>query len=430
MATIQELIHQLNQATEESQRTDFTQQIVSAIRNQEQLWTAFCPATKHYFLAQEHQQITAYVFSEESYYENFTFEMRKKHIILEKLENPQKQRLFLLAELYRCGVTQIAVDSEEELIMIPLRMLMPIPDYSNLPLVQRPVLNPTVTGKILCLMQDVRFNRADGNTELDVLQEIYHSAFLHPIRSATQDQPEQAGIYQFPDGQKLFMLFTDLYSLKQFNPKDYPQVKTARFADMQNMLREHPDVMAIIINPGSGAPMLLDTQLLEVAEKSASGILEHANIRNMNENAGKVVITKPELTPVGMIDQICAVLKETELVRTAYLRNIRREEEIRPHYLIILDWNGSVTKEEKAQIRRKIAEEAMPYARGLDIEYISYDSAVGKEWTGNAEPIFELEPAEKSGESEESRESEKSEKSGKDGNTKKKKKGFLFFGKK
>ncbi|MDE6088475.1 MAG: enhanced serine sensitivity protein SseB, partial [Oscillospiraceae bacterium] len=246
----------------------------------------------------------------------------------------------------------------------------------------------------LCLMQDVRFNRADGNTELNVLQEIYHSPFLHPVCSATEDKPEENGIYQFPDGQKLFMLFTDLYSLKQFDPKDYPQVKIVRFADMQGMLKERPDVMAIIINPGSGAPMLLDSQLLEAAEKSASGILENTHIRNMNENAGKVVITKPELTPVSMIDHICSVLKETDLVRTAYLRNIRRDEEIRSHYLVILDWNGAVSKEEKAQVRREIAEAAMPYARGLDIEYLSYDSAVGKEWTGNAEPIYKSECAE------------------------------------
>ncbi|MDE7121752.1 MAG: enhanced serine sensitivity protein SseB [Oscillospiraceae bacterium] len=422
MATIQELITKLNQTTEESQRMEFTQQLVSAIKNQEQLWAAFCPATKHYFLAQEHQQITAYVFSEESYYENFTFEMRKKRIILEKLENPRKQRMFLFAELYRCGVTQIAIDSEEEPIMIPLQMLIPVPDYSKLPLVQRPVLNPTVTGKILCLMQDVRFNRADGNTELDVLQEIYHSAFLHPVRSATEDKPEENGIYQFPEGQKLFMLFTDLYSLKQFDPKDYPQLKIARFADMQEMLKKNPDVMAIIINPGSGAPMLLDLQLLEVAEKSASGILENTVIRSMNENAGKVVITKPELTPVSMIDAICSVLKETELVKKAYLRNIRREEEIRPHYLVILDWNGAVSKEEKTQIHRKIAEAAMPYARGLDIEYLAYDSAVGKEWTGNAEPIYDLKSES------ESEHSEKTENATE--KAKPKKKGFLFFGKK
>ncbi|MDE6730159.1 MAG: enhanced serine sensitivity protein SseB [Oscillospiraceae bacterium] len=419
MATIQEIITKLNQTTEESQKMDFIQQLVAAIKNQEQLWVAFCPATKHYFLAQEHQQITAYLFSEESYYENFTSEMRKKHIILEKLENPMKQRMFLFAELYRCGVTQIAIDSEEEPVLIPLQMVISIPDYTKLPLVQRPVLNPAVTGKILCLMQDVRFNRASGNTELDVLQEIYHSAFLQPFRSATQDKPEEDGIYQFPEGQKLFMLFTDLYSLKQFDPKGYPQVKTARFADMQNMLKNHPDVMAIIINPGSGAPMLLDLQLLEVAEKSASGILD-TSVRNMNENAGKVVITKPELTPVSMIDAICSVLKESELVSRAYLRNIRREEEIRPHYLVILDWNGAVSKEEKAQIHRKIAEAAMPYARGLDIEYLAYDSAVGKEWTGNAEPIYELKS--------ESEHSEKTEKATE--KEKPKKKGFLFFGKK
>lgn len=405
METIQKLIAQLNQATEESQasqRITLTEQLVTAVKNQEQLWAAFCPATKHYFLAQEHQQITAYLFSEEAYYENFLIEMRKKHIILERIENPKKHRMFLFAELYRCGVTQVAIDSEENHAIISLRSLIPIPDYSKLPLVQRPVLNPTVTGKILCLMQDVSYGRADGNTELNVLQEIYHSAFFHPVEN---------GIYQLPDGQKFFMIFTDLYSLKQFHLKKDTQAEIVRFADLQKMLAEQTEIKTIIINPGSGTPMLLDAQLLEVAEKSASGILEEISVRTMNENAGKVVITKPELTPVGMIDQICSVLQKTDLVQAAYLRNIRREEEIRPHYLIILDWNGAVPKEEKSQIRKEIATAAMPYARGLDIEYVSYDSVVGKEWTGNAEPIYQPEISEKSSEDEK----------------KKAKKGFSFF---
>ena len=407
METIQELIAQLNQATEESQdsqRITLTEQLVTAVKNQEQLWAAFCPATKHYFLAQEHQQITAYLFSEEAYYENFLIEMRKKHIILERIENPKKHRMFLFAELYRCGVTQVAIDSEENHAIISLRSLIPIPDYSKLPLVQRPVLNPTVTGKILCLMQDVRYGRADGNTELNVLQEIYHSAFLHPVEN---------GIYQLPDGQKFFMIFTDLYSLKQLHPEKNTQAEIVRFADLQKMLAEQTEIKTIIINPGSGTPMLLDAQLLEVAEKSASGILEEMSVRNMNENAGKVVITKPELTPVSMIDQIRSVLQKTDLVQTAYLRNIRREEEIRPHYLIILDWKekDAVSKEEKSQIHREITTAAMPYARGLDLEYVSYDSVVGKEWAGNAEPIYQAEMPEKSSEDEK----------------KKAKKGFSFF---
>lgn len=389
MSKIQELIAQLNQTTEESERVSFTEQLVSLLKTQEQLWGAFCPATKHYFLAQEQNQITAYIFSEQEYFEAFSMEMRKKHMILDVIENKAKHRMFLFAELYRCGVTQIVINSEQEHAMIHLHSLIPVPDYSKLPLVQRPVLNPTVTGKILCLMQDVRFGRADGNMELDVLQEIYHSAFFQPVKLATEQAPEETGIYQLPDGKQLFMIFTDLYSLKQASPEAYPAAKIARFGDLQQLLATHPEITGIIINPGSGSAMLLDAQLLEIAEKSASGILDNIVVRNMNENAGKVVITKPEITPHDMIQHINDILKENAVVKTAYLRNIRREEDIRPHYLIILDWNDTATKEEKSEIQKKIAEAVLPYARGLDIEYISYDSAVGKEWTGSAEPFYE-----------------------------------------
>lgn len=390
MSKISELIAQLNQATEDSERISFTEQLVNLVKTQEILYGAFCPSTRHYFLAQEQKQITAYIFSEEKYYEDFAMEMRKKHIILDIMTNKQEHRMFLFAELYRCGVTQIIIDSEQEHARIRLNSLIPIPDYSKLPLVQRPVLNPLVTGKILCLMQDVRFGRADGNMELDVLQEIYHSAFFLPIKPQTVQSPEEAGIYQLPDGKKLFMIFTDLYSLKQANPVDYSKARIARFGDLQELLAKNPEVTGIIINPNSGSAMLLDAQLLEIAEKSASGILDNIIVRNLNENAGKIVITKPEVESLDMINHMCDIIKENDFVKAAYLRNIRREEDIRPHYLIILDWNDSVTKEQKLEFQEKIIKSALPYAHGLDIEYVSYDSAVGKEWTGNAEPFYTI----------------------------------------
>ena len=410
MSSIQELISQLNSETEDIKRTTLTTELVTLIKTQNFLWVAFCPNTKHYFLAQEHEQLTAYIFSEENFFENFSIALSKKHIMLNAVKISTEHRTFLFAELYRCGVTQICINSEQEHAKIALSSLIPIPDYSALPLVQRPVLNPTVTGKILCLMQDINFGRASGNTELDVLQEIYHSAFFLPIKPQHENTPEEAGIYQLSDGKKVFMIFTDLYSLKQANPENYSQARIARFGDLKQLLASNPDIMGIIINPTSGSAMLLDSQLLEIAEKSASGSLENIITRNMNTNAGKIVITNLESEPLDMINHVCDILKENSLVKTAYLRHIRREEEIRTHYLMILDWNDSVTKEQKFEIQKEIAKSALPYAQGLDIEYISYDSAVGKEWTGNAEPFYKMQEPDNSSKSDKPDKKEKKSK--------------------
>ncbi|MDE5736864.1 MAG: enhanced serine sensitivity protein SseB, partial [Oscillospiraceae bacterium] len=410
MSSIQELISQLNSETEDVKRATLKTELVTLIKKQDFLWGAFCPNTRHYFLAQEHGQLTAYIFSEESFFENFLIELSKKHIMLNAVKNSAEHRMFLFAELYRCGVTQICINSEQEHVKIALSSLIPIPDYSSLPLVQRPVLNPTVTGKILCMMQDISFGRANGNTELDVLQEIYHSAFLLPIKPRQENVPEEAGIYQLSDGKQVFMIFTDLYSLKQANPENYSQARIARFADLKQLLASDADKIGIIINPASGAGMLLDAQLLEIAEKSASGILENIVTRNMNENAGKIVITNLESEPLEMINHVCEILKEDSLVKTAYLRHIQREEEIRTHYLMILDWNDSATKEQKSEIQKKIAKSALPYAKGLDIECISYDSAVGKEWTGNAEPFYKMQEPDNSSKSDKSDKKEKKSK--------------------
>ena len=292
MTTIQELTVKLSQTADPKERETLGNQIISGMKEQETLWAAFCPATKHYFLAQEENQLTAYLFSAEETCQAFVNEMRRRHIILEVLANKKEHRMFLFAELFRCGITQIVIDSAEDYFAVSLNALMPIPDYSQLPLVQRPVLNPVVTGKLLLLMQDMRWGRADGNTELDALQEIYHSPFLHPFKPGENGAPDENGVYQLPDnGGSLFMIFTDMYSLKSAEPKEYPAAKIVRFADLHKMLTDNPDKMGIIINPGSGAPMLLDMQLLELTQKSAEGDLSEVTVRSMNKDSGKIIVT-------------------------------------------------------------------------------------------------------------------------------------------
>jgi len=389
MSAIQELIAQLNQTTEAEAREKLSGQIISLIRSQDTVWAAFCPATKHYFIAKDEKQLTAYLFSEQEYYQAFADSMRKKHIILDAAENQQEQRLFLFAELYRCGVTQVVVDNDQNHASVPLSQLVAIPDYSTLPLVQRPVLNPAVTGKIICFMQDIQFRRADGNAELEVFQEIYHSPFLMPIIPKTDTTPEQPGIYHLPDGQQFLMIFTDLLSLKKLNPEEYRQARIVRFGDFQKFLQENAEIPGIIINPGSGAPMLLDRQLLEIAEKFATGAVDQIEVRSLNEDKGKTIVTKPEVWPQDLVNQMTVVLENETSVKTAYLRAIRRDEDIRPHYLIVIDWEPETAKETKQGVQRRISEASLPYARGLELEFISYHHEIGKEWAGSSEPFYQ-----------------------------------------
>ncbi len=432
MSTIQELTAKLSQTKEKTEKETLSKELLEQLRKQEFLWAAFCPATKHYFLAKEENQLTAYLFSEEQLCQDFVEEMHQRHINLSIMKNQEQHRVILFAELYRCGVTQVVIDSAENYYAVPLSQLIPIPDYSKIPLVQRPVLNPTVTGKMLLLSQDIRWGRADGNTELDLLQEIYHSPFLHPFKPAEGDEPEKAGVYEMPDGGSLFMIFTDMFSLKDANPKDYPAAKIVRFADLHKLLTENPDKAGIMINPGSGAPMLLDMQLLELTQKSAEGDLADVAVKSMNENSGKIIVTKPEVTPHDMITHITDYLKDKHFVKRIWLRTIRKEEDIRPHYLIIVDWYDEVTKEQKQLAQKEIAEVALPFARGLHIEYLAYQQEQGKAWIGSSEPFYAEEvPETETSETPETPEPAETPKETKPEPAKPKKKGFFgLFGKK
>ncbi|MBR7085236.1 MAG: enhanced serine sensitivity protein SseB C-terminal domain-containing protein, partial [Oscillospiraceae bacterium] len=186
----------------------------------------------------------------------------------------------------------------------------------------------------------------------------------------------------------LFMVFTDMVSLQLASPAGYPQAKIVRFAEMHEMLTSNPDKTGIIINPGSGAPMLLDLQLLELTQKSAEGDFSGIEVRSMNEDSGKLIVTKPEMPPDDMMNHITEYVKEKDIVKRIWLRTIRKEEEIRPHYLIIIEWMDGIEKEQRKQIRREISEIALPFARGLHIEYVSYHYDHGKAWTGSSEPFY------------------------------------------
>ena len=78
MTTIHELTVKLSQTADPKEREPLENQFISMMREQENLWAAFCPATKHYFLAQEDNQLTAYLFSTEESCQ--TFEIGRAHV--------------------------------------------------------------------------------------------------------------------------------------------------------------------------------------------------------------------------------------------------------------------------------------------------------------------------------------------------------------
>jgi hypothetical protein len=351
--------------------------ILAQLKVQETLWAAYFPPTKNYYIGQEHDENTAYLFTEQVFFSDFQKYMKQQQISVEAVENRLSNRPFLMGDLYRSGVTMLVIDNGQSHLGIGLSELMEIPDYSQMPPEQRPVLNPALLCRMNILFQQIQSGTASGITEMNIWHELYHATLLMP--AAGTDGALTVPVHKTSEGKQLFMFFTDMEEMRRYG---FGQQFTARRADFEvmNQLCQRGD--GVVINP-CGINMVLDAQLLQAAEATAVGTLASNAARTM-QASNRITVTDPEVWPVEMTEKITALLEKDQNAGAAYLRMMVKPGSVRPDYLLLLDYSG----EKMNDLEQKIAQEAMPLAGGWNLEIVSLHEAAVRAWIGNAEPFY------------------------------------------
>lgn len=382
MPTIQELLTTLHRAAPE-QAELYLNEIVEAVKMQDTILAAFFPPTRNWFITKEYGQQTAVLFSNRDSFERFAERCKEQGLYCAAIENGKEDRELLFADLWRCGFTRILIDYAPEFVNLHLEDFFTPPDLSNLPLAQRPVLNPAVTGEILWLFQQIHSGKADGGMELSMLSELYHSAFLLPAEKFTAEGAEAFHVSTVErDGKRCIKLYTDRREWARDGVPEDAVPTIARYADLKALLAQGAE--RLVINPGNGAELVLDAQLLEVAEKAVTGETEGLTLQAMQERGEKLTVTDPAEIPDELRDALYAVLQNHPEVQTAYLRVLKRENVLHPSWLLLLD--RSEDRGESA-LHRELGDHVKAYLGAYAFECVSYEKA--RSWAGNAKPFYQ-----------------------------------------
>ena len=382
MPTVQELLTEMRQHTEEPPTEQQLQAVVDAVLELDELLVAFFSPTKHYFITKEQDAPTAVIFSNRDSFERFAERCKEQGTYTAALVNHKDDRKLLFIDFVRCGFTHVLIDYAPAFLVLPVTAFGEIPDFSVVPLIKRPFFAPALTGKILYLFQQIHSGKADGGIELDVLRELYHSPMLMPVEVF---EAEGGTGYLVPDagqdGKRTAHLFTDRFEWERFGVSTEFSPAIARYPEMQTLLESGFE--RLVINPGSGAELVLDAALLTAAEQAVMGNSRVFEIKTMQEQGEKLSVTEPEQDSAALIQALTDVLKQHEAVAAAYLRLLKRENVLRPSYLVLLDADDDRGKK---TLHEKLSAAAQPHLGNHDIEFTDYRSAL--EFAGNAKPFY------------------------------------------
>ncbi len=261
MSKIQEVICAYHETQGEEQLTA----LCEALRTAEELISAHVVLTKSYYITEEADSITAHLFTDEASYAAFEERMSENVIAFKPVKNPAADRMKLLGDLHRCGITMLHVECGDESVDVSLAELMGNPDYSKLPENMRPIMNPDLLVKTHLFCQKKCQGIATAEDELAMFREIRKGTYLLAVDVS---QEGKFGIAMIVNSkrQRFFPFFTDMAELRKYDLEGRLKGSVARFEDLKNYAAK---IDGIVINY-SGFRMVLDTALLELIENTTT----------------------------------------------------------------------------------------------------------------------------------------------------------------
>lgn len=227
--SIQELIQEYNEKNDEKIYKD----IINSLKTTETLYVAYCPYIRNYYVDFKDQKPSAYIFSKEEYYKKFEKYMSQSMFILKEIQNGADERILLMQDFYRSGIEQIIVDNGQQHLKMSLFDITEKLDFSNLPYVKRPVMNPNVVLRADYFFECISAKKADMQMEADMFKEVKNGKYLIPIDASKinlekgnsddgKTTIKQNSAISFPiikntEGKSFYPIFTDWTEFFKFD---------------------------------------------------------------------------------------------------------------------------------------------------------------------------------------------------------------------
>lgn len=394
MSEIQNLIKKYAETQKRSYLTD----VIDKLKNQKKLWVAYSPITRNYHLDIFEEKPVAFIFSEEEYYNIYEEKLKAKGLTVEPYLSEASERTELFMDLYRSGFELLAIDDSQHYLIISLFDIIKKPDFSNVPEVQKPLVNPGLVVTANNFFQALKYKRPPKELrdfEEKMFIEIYNAKYLMPIDpSGFNTDPDnivdgkiiikdksqlRIPLITNTEDKKFFAFFTDWIEFRKFDMQKKFSGNIITFADLKFFCTQHDGVA---INP-FGFNLILNENMINIIESVAKG-KQNVNVQKITvEKDTKVKIGTPKVMPTEMIEAVSKCLEKHSEVKAAYLRLMLKDNE--ESWLLVIDFDG-----DKSALFGDIAKSALAYSKGKNIDFIKFDSTFGRNAAADTEPFYKV----------------------------------------
>lgn len=387
MDTIQELIRRYD--ADKSPET--YRQITERLKSEPTIWAAYSPAAGNYYLNFENGVPSAYIFTEKGFYDVFQDYLMQQNVVVRSMESSAQYRTLFFADLYRSGIERVVVDNGQTFLALDLFDLMEKPDFSDLPEVSRPVMNPELVKTAGWFLQELSAKRATKQMQNDMFRMIYGAKFLLPVDASKMNVEKQENgsavvkensIMSIPmlengAGKHFYPFFTDWNEMMKYDKEHKYSGMIGRFEDMKHFGAQAD---GIVINP-FGVNIALSPDMLKDVEDAGTGKTTPKVQEQEVKKDTEVLLGDPKVYPQRMADEIAKYLKTQKNVNAAYLRQMVKDNE--KSYLIVVDFTG-----DHRTVFDGIAGAGVPYAEGMPLDFVPLSEEFGRSAIENVQPFY------------------------------------------
>lgn len=391
MSEIQELIVEFDKC----KTRELYVKIIEGLRTAEKLWAAYSPVTNNFYLdIFKGEKVAAFIFSDEEYYNVYEDRLKGKNIKIKPFVSSLEKRVEIFSNLYRSGFDIVVVDNGQRFVIIDLLDIIKKPDFSNVPEVNRPVLNPSLVAAANNFFQALSSRRPVQVLERRMFKEIYNARFLLPIdRNSLKVESNGSGngevvikkdsVLNIPlitneNNRNYIAIFTDWDEFKKFDHELKFGGNIIKFEDLRFFCKNND---GLVINP-FGFNMILNEETLKLIEDVATGKIPDLPLEQAtSRDKASVSYREPEKYPKRMVEKIKQCLKKHSEVRSAYLKLLIKNDE--ESWIIVLDFDG-----DRKALFNDIAKEAIPEAGGKFISFAHINTGIGEQIAMISKPFY------------------------------------------
>ncbi len=254
---------------------------------------------------------------------------------------------------------------------------------------------PIYNGRIKGLMRQASLAPSEELMNLIYEEFAMNTRLIGVILLSEEPEADENGMAKFkegttmqlplltaPDGSKFYPVFTDMQECEKWHEILEPKTMLVNFDEIYSIIKGNPDTNGVVINP-FGENMMVDEKLLDHLRERKQNLNEQVVKEHITADT-KISVADMAEFPVDMAKAITEVLEKETVVKKAWLRLMKKEEEI--SYLFVADMEETGAQQ---VVFEKVVKAAKPYLKGIGIGMITCQEDLGQQAVENVPPFYQ-----------------------------------------